>query len=134
MNHFICFNDWRFRLTFFEQIGTPGHAVVSSINSAVQEWAKINLKTAYYHMKGNQYYEHNQLKSSLAFAFECLIDKTKCIRCSRLMETGMNCLTEMYSAVEAEVVLKDDPATGVDERFLGLVLSADQVSVLNRET
>ena len=40
---------------------------------------------------------------------------------------GMNCLTEMYSAVEAEVILEDDPSTATDEKFLSMLLSADKV-------
>ena len=39
-----------------------------------------------------------------------------------------NCLTEMYSALEAEVIIPDDPSTQLNKDFLSRLKIADQVS------
>jgi len=41
---------------------------------------------------------------------------------------GMNCLTEMYSALVAEVEMPDDPKTSLDRDLLSFLLKADRVS------
>lgn len=74
-------------------IGSPGHAVVPGINSALQEWAEHTLNTVTYIMK------------------------------------GMNCLTEMYSALCAEVPIKTDPATCLDKKLIARLDEADRVIV-----
>lgn len=40
---------------------------------------------------------------------------------------GMNCLTEMYSAVQAEVPLPSDPQTMPNKSFLRHIIDADRV-------
>lgn len=74
-------------------IGSPGHAVVPSINKALQEWAEHTLNTVTYIMK------------------------------------GMNCLTEMYSALCAEVPIKTDQATCLDKKLIARLEEADRVIV-----
>ena len=42
---------------------------------------------------------------------------------------GMNCLTEMYSAIAADVPIESDPTTQKDPKLVKKLLSADRVSV-----
>jgi hypothetical protein len=42
---------------------------------------------------------------------------------------GMNCLTEMYSAIAADVPIESDPTTQKDPKLIKTLLSADRVSV-----
>jgi nicotinamidase-related amidase len=74
-------------------IGTPGHAVVPSLNDALQEWVKVKMTPVEYVYK------------------------------------GMNCLTEMYSALAAEVPVADDPATGLNEKLIDRLHAADRVII-----
>ena len=64
------------------QIGTPGHAVHPSINSALQEWALAKKDAINY------------------------------------VHKGMNCLTEMYSAVLADVPVPEDPSTHLNSALI----------------
>jgi nicotinamidase/pyrazinamidase len=72
-------------------IGSPGHAIVPSVNQALQDWAEHALNTVTYIMKGT------------------------------------NCLTEMYSALCAEVPIKTDASTCLDMKTLARLESADKV-------
>ena len=74
-------------------IGTPGHAVVSVLNDALQEWAKNKMKTVSYVPKGT------------------------------------NCLTEMYSAIAAEIPMDDDPSTQVDPTLIARLNTADTLLI-----
>jgi hypothetical protein len=40
---------------------------------------------------------------------------------------GMNCRTEMYSALGAEVPISSDPTTQLDEKFVADLNTADKV-------
>lgn len=42
---------------------------------------------------------------------------------------GMNCLTEMYSALIAEVEMPDDPTTSLDAHFMDSLLKADKLLI-----
>lgn len=42
---------------------------------------------------------------------------------------GMNCLTEMYSAIRAEVEIPEDPTTKADMAFLNVLLSAEKLLI-----
>ena len=72
-------------------IGTEGHAVVSVLNSALQEWARQRMTTVEY------------------------------------VHKGMNCLTEMYSAIAAEVPLSEDQATNLNRQLLERLHDADNL-------
>jgi len=41
---------------------------------------------------------------------------------------GMNCHTEMYSALSAEVPIPDDPATHLNTKLIETLASADRVN------
>lgn len=42
---------------------------------------------------------------------------------------GMNCLTEMYSALIAEVEMPEDPTTSLDQKFMSALLKADKLLI-----
>lgn len=73
------------------QIGTPGHAVVPVLNTALQNWAGTNLKQI------------------------------------NFVHKGMNCDTEMYSAIAADVPIPSDPSTYVNHKLMDQLNTADQV-------
>jgi nicotinamidase-related amidase len=72
-------------------IGTEGHAVVSVLNDALQEWSANKMKMIHY------------------------------------IHKGMNCLTEMYSAIKAEVPVSDDPSTELNRTLLSELRQADKL-------
>lgn len=86
----------RFKLIIWPEhclIGTPGHAVEKTLNSALQDWAGSNLANIHYVMKGS------------------------------------NCLVEMYSAIGAEVEIKADPSTCLNQNLLQHLNSADKLII-----
>jgi nicotinamidase-related amidase len=86
----------RFKLCIWPEhclIGTPGHAVVPVLNTALQNWAGTNLKEI------------------------------------NFVHKGMNCATEMYSAIAADVPIPSDPATYVNHKLLDHLNTADQLVV-----
>lgn len=74
-------------------IGTTGHAIVPTINNAVQKWAEITGKKVNYIMK------------------------------------GMNCLTEMYSALSADVPIGNDTATYADNELISNLYNSDRILI-----
>ena len=74
-------------------IGTPGHAVVPTLNEALQEWVKVNMKTVEY------------------------------------IHKGTNCLTEMYSAMAAEVPVADDLSTAMNMDLVARLNTADRLFI-----
>ena len=74
-------------------IGTPGHAVVSVLNDALQEWVKHNMKPITY------------------------------------IHKGTNCHTEMYSAIAAEVPIKEDPTTDTNQHLIAQLHTADRLLI-----
>ena len=46
---------------------------------------------------------------------------------------GMNCLTEMYSAIKAEVILDDDESTNKNSDLVTKLLSYEKVGFLGAE-
>ena len=72
-------------------IGTEGHAVVSVLNEALQEWSAYQMKTINY------------------------------------IHKGMNCLTEMYSAIKAEVPVINDPSTKLNRALLSDLSQANKL-------
>ena len=47
---------------------------------------------------------------------------------------GMNCLTEMYSAIKAEVPVSDDPSTELNRTLLSELRQADKLILLLKLT
>ena len=74
-------------------IGTPGHAVVSVLNEALQEWVQTSMKSIEY------------------------------------IQKGTNCLTEMYSALAAEVPILTDPSTTLNRHLLEKLKEAGQLFI-----
>jgi nicotinamidase/pyrazinamidase len=86
----------RFKIRIWPEhclIGTPGHAVVPSVNAALQEWAGSRNKQVHYVLKGS------------------------------------NCLTEMYSAIAADVPLDNDKSTQKNPVMMAEFTSARKLIV-----
>jgi len=86
----------RFKLRIWPEhclIGTPGHAVVPTLNAALQEWCGVNMKTVHYVLKGT------------------------------------NCLTEMYSAIAADVPIPGDSSTQKNPLMMREFTSAKRLIV-----
>lgn len=86
----------RFKIRIWPEhclIGTPGHAVVPSVNEALHEWCGLKNKSVHYVLKGS------------------------------------NCLTEMYSAIAADVPLENDKSTQKNPELMRELTSASKLVV-----
>ena len=86
-------------------VGSRGHQVVPSLAAALHEWCDHH---SHSHHRGHQHQHHRQAAKTSSSSSVCV----------EYLQKGLNNLTEMYSAIAADVPIESDPSTHLNRAFL----------------
>ena len=105
-------------------VGSPGHAVVPTLASALQEWCVVaNRRQQQQQQQYQQQHRQSQGKKEQQQPRQLESKEVAYIK------KGLNNLTEMYSAIAADVPLDSDPSTQVNLPFVAALNRSNKLVI-----